>query len=162
VLVVLLATMLDDDDEVTVTSTTPPVATSVSTTTSTTSSTTTTTRPPRTTTTAAPTTAPVPPPFDPGPEPPAAGFASGYEAVADWAWATGLNYQGECGFLDPTADYGAEPWCGTFWDVLGTSEVYRVADFPGGDFGYWVLVGSAGGGWTVLDVAEDLTGTPPF
>lgn len=161
VLIALLVTLRDDDGEVTVTSSTRPVATT-STSTSTTTSTTSTTRPPRTTTTVAPTTSPAPPPFDPGPQAPASGFASGYEAVADWAWTTGLNYQGDCGFLDPLADYGADPWCGTFWDLLGTSEIYRVADFPGGDFAYWVLAGSTGSGWTVLEVAEDLTGSPPF
>jgi hypothetical protein len=159
VLVAVLVVSMGDDDEPTA-ATTPVVVTARPTTTTSTSTTTSTTRP--TTTTVAPTTSPVPPPFDPGPDPTLAGFADPFEAVADWAWATGLNYQGDCSFLDPTADYGLDPWCGTLWEDRGSVEVYRVADFPGGDFAYWVLVGSGPDGWTVDEVAEDTTGTPPF
>jgi hypothetical protein len=159
VLVAVLVVTLDDDDEpiaVTPVVTTIPPATTTSTSTTTPSTTTTSTTAPPTTST----TSPVPPPFDPGPDP--TGFADPYEAVADWAWGTGLDYQGDCAFLDSTADYGIDPWCGTLWEDRGSVEVYRVADFPGGDFGYWVLVGSETGGWVVYEVAEDLTGAPPF
>lgn len=126
----------------------------------------TTTVPPTTApTTAAPTTAPTteaPPVFDPGPEPTTTGFFVPEEAVADWAWATGLNYQGECSSLSSTANYGFDPWCATLWEDRGGVVIYRVADFPGGDFAFWVLVGTGADGWVVNEVSEDLTGAPPF
>ena len=117
------------------------------------------------TTTIAPTTAPTtapPPTFEPAPEPTTAGFFVPEEAVADWAWTTGLDYQGECSTLSATADYGIDPWCATLWEDRGGVVIYRVADFPGGDFAFWVLVGTGDDGWVVNEVSEDLSGAPPF
>jgi hypothetical protein len=132
------------------------------TTVTTTSTTVASTTPPTTTapTTAAPTTA-APPPFDPEPGA-TTGFFVPEEALADWAWSTGLNYQGECSSLSSTADYGSDPWCATLWEDRGGVLVYRVADFPGGDFAYWVLVGTGDEGWVVREAVDDQTGAPPF
>jgi hypothetical protein len=154
----VLALTGGDDDEPEVLE---PIVTTSTTTTSTTRPTTTSTAAP-TTTTAAPPTTPAPPPFDPGPGDVLDGFADPFEAVADWAWSAGLNYQGACDFMDSTADYGPDPWCGTLWEDRGSVEVYRVADFPGGEFAYWVLVGDDGSGWVVREIAEDESGAPPF
>lgn len=137
-----------------------PVVVPAPVTTASTTSTTTTTRPTTVApTTAAPTTA-APPPFDPGPVTTA--FFVPEEALADWAWSTGLNYQGECASLSSTADYGVDPWCATLWEDRGATLVYRVADFPGGDFAFWVLVGTSEEGWVVREAVDDQTGRPPF
>lgn len=129
-------------------------------TTTTTAPATTTTRRPTTTTTTTPTTGP-PPPGTASP-PPAGGFPSPDEAAADWAWSRSINYQGDCSFLDSTADYGHDPFCGTFWEDRGDAVVFRIADFPGGDFGFFVLVVQEADGWVVTQWGDDLTGTPPF
>ena len=119
----------------------------------------TTTTPTTAPSTVAPTTA-APPPFDPGPA--TSAFFVPEEALADWAWSTGLDYQGECASLSPTADYGPEPWCAVLWEDRGSVLVYRVADFPGGDFAFWVLVGTTDEGWVVQAAVDDQFGTPPF
>ena len=120
-----------------------------------------------TTTTAPPTTVPAPAPLPPA-SPPAAPFdwttaaGSPFEAVADWAVGLGLNYAGLCDQLDSTANLGPDPWCASVAADRGPEVVFRLADFPGGDFGVWVLTAATPDGWQVVDDAEDTGGGPPF
>ncbi|MCD9624480.1 hypothetical protein [Rhabdothermincola salaria] len=129
-------------------------------TTSTTSTTTTTTEP-----TTTPTPAPAPPPSAPVTTAPfdwTTAVGSPYEAIADWATALGLNYVGLCDQLDSMADHGVDPWCASVFADRGAEVVFRLADFPGGDFGVWVLTAATPSGWQVVDDAEDTGGGPPF
>ena len=92
---------------------------------------------------------------------PAAVHGSPYEAVSDWAVRSGLSL-GPCDQLDSTLDYGMDPWCAQTWDDRGTEVVLRVADFPGGELGAWVLTAARPAGWVVVDQAEDTGTGPPF
>jgi hypothetical protein len=177
VLIVVLVTLLlvDDGDEgedvasegapvTTMADIERPTTTAEPTTTTEEPTTTTTARPTTTrpATTLPPATAP-PPPGTAAPTPGIpAGFADPWEAVGDWAWGQGFNYQGDCDFMDSMADYGPDPMCARMYEARSdTAIVFWVADFPGGDsFSYWVLAVDDGAGWYVADwSADDFSGT---
>lgn len=118
--------------------------------------------------TAAVETTPAPdesPRVEPTSVPPAAGHATPEDAIAAYLQEYGVDYTGDCAFIDLDTDIGL--YCSMLWEDRGDQLIYDIGlAFSEPDT--WLLLEVQGetGGWLVVDTAEFVPGpqdtVPPW
>ena len=105
------------------------------------------------------------PPWPVEPEPSVIGYDLPEEAIAVYLGEYGLEYAGDCAYVDLDTDIGS--YCSMLWEDRGDQLVYAVGlAFSEPDT--WLLLALQGetGGWLVVDAAEFVPGpqdtVPPW
>jgi hypothetical protein len=96
---------------------------------------------------------------------PPAGHATPEEAIASYLLGYGLEYAGDCAFVDLDTDIGF--YCSMLWEDRG-DQLIHAAGLTFSEPDTWLLLALQGetGGWLVVDAAEFLSGpqdtVPPW